>query len=326
MGKPGNLFLRARRLHAEGMNGRAPKNRSPYVLSGASGMLGTALRNALAMEKLPIVQLVRSAPAAEGQLEWNPAASPPLAHPSAMEGCEAAIHLSGSSIAGHRWTAARRREIKASRVDSTRALATALAGLRKPPRTLVVASATGFYGNRGEEVLTEASASGSGFLAEVCREWEEAAQPAVEAGIRVVHLRFGVVLGEGGALAQMLRPFRLGLGARLGNGWQWMSWVSLADAVAAILFALDTESLAGAVNVTSPYPVTNAEFTQALGRQVGKAAFLAIPAFAVRLAFGAMANEALLASTRAIPTRLLEGGFYFTLPTVDKAIANALMN
>jgi uncharacterized protein (TIGR01777 family) len=308
------------------MDARAQAKQAPYVVSGASGMLGTALRNALAAEKLPTVQLVRGAPTTEGQLEWNPAAGSPLAHPAALEGCQAAIHLSGSSVAEHRWTAAYKREIAASRVESTRALATVLAGLQRPPQTLLVASAIGIYGDRGDEELTEESAPGRGFLAGICREWEAAARPAVEAGIRVVHLRFGAVLAPGyGALAQMLPPFRRGLGGRLGNGRQWMSWVSLADAIAAILYALDTPSLAGPVNVTSPNPVTNADFTRALGRQLGKPAFLAVPAFAVRLVFGAMANEALLSSTRAVPARLQKGGFYFTLPTVDKAIAAALL-
>jgi uncharacterized protein (TIGR01777 family) len=213
----------------------------------------------------------------------------------------------------------------ASRVDSTQALATALAGLRRPPRTLLVASAVGIYGNRGGELLDETSKPGAGFLAELCRQWEAAARPATEAGIRVVHLRFGVILGPGpGALARMLPLFRLGLGGRLGNGRQWMSWISLADAIGAVLCVLETPALAGAMNLTAPSPVTNAEFTRILARQLRRPAFLPVPAFALRLALGQMADEVLLSSARAVPVRLLAAGFRFTHPTLGEALAAAL--
>jgi len=256
---------------------------------------------------------------------WSPAATPAVADLGALEGCAAAVHLSGASVAGQRWTAAYRREMMASRVDSTRALATLLAGLRTPPRALLVASAVGYYGDRGDQLLDETSLPGEGFLADLCRQWEAAAQPAVEAGIRVVHLRFGVVLGPGpGALARMLPIFRLGLGGRLGSGRQWMSWISVEDAMRALLFALETPSLAGPVNLTAPSPVTNAEFTRLLARQLRRPSFLPVPAFALRLALGQMADEALLASTRAVPSRLLVAGFRFAHPTVDKALAAAL--
>jgi uncharacterized protein len=298
---------------------------SKIVLSGASGMLGTALRQRLGALQVPIVQLVRGAPGEDGQVSWNPAATPAIADPSALEGCSTAIHLSGASVAAHRWTAAYRQELKASRVDSTRALAGILVGLHQPPQTLVVASAVGIYGDRGEAVLDEASAPGVGFLAEVCQQWEQAARPAVDAGMRVVHARFGVVLGRGrGALEKMLPVFRLGLGGRLGSGLQWMSWVSLEDAVAAILFALKTESLSGPVNVVSPNPVTNAEFTRVLARLVHRPAVLRVPAFALRLALGQMADEALLASARVVPAQLLTAGFEFAHPIVDQALADAL--
>jgi hypothetical protein len=188
-----------------------------------------------------------------------------------------------------------------------------------------VASAVGIYGDRGDELLDENSAPGAGFLAEICRQWEAAATPAVQAGIRVVHLRFGVVLGPGqGALEQMLPPFRVGLGARLGSGRQWMSWVGLADVVAAILFALECPDLSGPLNVTAPNPVTNSEFTRALGRQLHRRAFLAVPAFALRIMFGQMADEALLASARAVPVKLQAAGFQFSLPTVEDALREAL--
>ena len=299
------------------------------VLSGASGMVGTALRRRLAARGASVVQLVRGAPGGENQVAWDPSA-PAIANASALEGCAAAVHLSGASVAAHRWTANYRKELTASRVDSTRALAQTLASLRERPQTLVVASAVGIYGNRGEEVLDEDSAPGEGFLAEVCRAWEEAARPALDAGIRVVHTRFGVVLGRGlraheqGALEKMLPVFRLGLGGRLGSGRQWMSWVSLEDAVAAILFALETRSLAGPVNVVAPNAVTNAEFTQALARRVHRPAVLPVPAFALRLALGPMADEALLASARVAPAKLMAAGFEFVHATVDEALAAAL--
>lgn len=295
------------------------------ALSGASGMLGTALRHALSTRRNETLQLVRGAPATSSQLGWNPAAEPPLADPAALEGLAAAIHLSGASVAGGRWTAAYRREIAVSRVRSTQSLAGLLAGLHRPPRVLLVASAVGFYGDRGEELLDEESAPGTGFLAALCKQWEAAAQPAVEVGIRVVNLRFGVVLGRGpGALARMLPVFRMGLGGRLGTGRQWMSWISLGDAINAILFAMDTAALAGAVNMTSPNPVRNAEFTRALARQLGRPAVLPVPAFALRLALGQMADEALLASARAVPGRLTAAGFRFTHPSLEEALAAAL--
>jgi len=302
---------------------------SRILLSGASGLLGSALRKSLAAGDMPALQLVRRPPAYAAELEWNPAADPAIPNPESLEGFGAAIHLSGSNVAAHRWTPAYKREMAVSRVQSTRALARTLAGLSKPPRALLVASATGIYGNRGDELLDERSAPGSGFLADLCRQWEAAAQPAVDAGIRVVHLRFGVVLGPSsaahpGALDKMLPIFRLGLGGPLGSGRQWMSWISLHDTAAAILFALETPSLAGPVNLTAPNPVTNAEFTRALARQVHRPASFAAPAFALRLALGEMANEALLASARALPAKLGAMGFQFAHPTIDQALAAAL--
>jgi len=307
-------------------------NLPPCLLSGASGMLGTALRRALAAQATPVVRLVRSpgragAPA-QGEVVWSPGAESPLASASALAGCRAAVHLSGANVGAHRWTAAYKQEIAESRVASTRALALALAALQQPPECLIVASAVGFYGDRGDEVLDETSPAGTGFLAEVCRQWEQAAQPAIDAGIRVVHLRLGVVLGpRGGALEQMLPAFRLGLGGPLGSGRQWMSWISLEDAVRAILFALSppaSEALAGPVNLTAPQPVTNAEFTRLLAAHLHRPAFFRAPAFALRLAFGQMADETLLASARVLPARLTAAAFQFTHPTVDRALACAL--
>jgi uncharacterized protein len=294
------------------------------ALSGASGMLGTALRSRLAAARLGVTQLVRG-PAAAGQVRWDPGANPAVASARELEGHGAAIHLSGASLTGQRWSAAYRRKLVASRVDSTRALAEALAGLKRPPRTLIVASAVGVYGDRGDEVLSESSPPGRGFLAGLCQLWEAAAQPARDASIRVVHARFGVVLGPGqGALAKMLPIFRLGLGGRLGSGRQWMSWVSLEDVVAAIVFVLKTPALGGPVNVTAPNPVTNEAFARAIAKAMRRPAIIPAPAFALRLVLGPMADEALLASTRALPRRLVEAGFQFSAPTVEDALASAL--
>jgi uncharacterized protein (TIGR01777 family) len=287
-------------------------------------MLGTALHQALIASGRATLQLVRRNPVGEGQLQWNPTASSAISNSARLAGLDAAIHLGGANLAGHRWTAAWKREIRLSRVDSTRALARALVALPQPPHTLLVASAVGIYGDRGDELLDENSQVGKGFLADVCQEWEAATEPARQAGIRVVHLRFGVVLHPAtGALAKMLPLFRLGLGGRLGSGRQWMSWITLVDAVSAILFALDTASLDGPVNLAAPEPVTNTEFTRALSRAVHRPAILPAPAFALRLALGQMADEALLASARAVPFRLLSAGFQFAHPTIDSALAAA---
>ena len=296
-----------------------------YLLSGASGMLGGALRAAFAERRFSTRQLVRRPARAPGEVEWNPAAAVAIPDPEPLEGVAAAIHLSGASLAAHRWDAAYKQEMADSRVRSTHALAELLARLRRPPQALLMASATGIYGDRGDEILDESSAAGSGFLADLCRAWEAAAQPDVEAGIRVVHLRFGVVLGGGaGALGRMAPMFRLGLGGRLGAGRQWMSWIGLQDAVSAILFLLENPAIAGAVNMAAPNPVTNAEFTRALGRLLHRPTILPVPAFALRLALGEMAREALLASVRVRPAKLIGAGFRFAQPTVEEALAAAL--
>jgi len=295
------------------------------LLSGGSGMVGKAVLRALAERGARVLQLVRRDAGSSSQLHWNPEAATAFRDAEPLEGVTAAIHLSGANVAAHRWTAAYKQEIWQSRVHSTRALAEALAGLRRRPPTLIVASATGIYGDRGDEILDESAAPGNGFLADVCQEWELAARPAAEAGIRVVHTRFGVIVGPGeGALAKMLPLFRLGLGGRLGSGKQWMSWVSLDDVVGAILFALETRAVAGPVNVTAPNPVTNAEFTRALDKAVHRPAILPAPAFALRLALGEMADVALLASARAVPKKLSEAGFRFAFPTIEGALARAV--
>ena len=287
-------------------------------------MLGSALLGKLRAEGAEVIQLVRRQPSHCGEMQWRAGESIEFDE-NLQEGIKAAVHLSGANLATHRWTEAYRREIRASRVETTRGLATALARLRKPPEVMLVASAVGIYGDRGDEVLTEISAPGVGFLAEVCREWEGAPQPALEAGIRVVHMRFGVVLGAGaGALGKMLPIFRLGLGGRLGSGRQWMSWVGIEDLVAAVRFLMQSTEISGAVKVTAPNPVTNAEFTQALGRALRRPAVLPAPAFALRMAMGMMADEALLASARVVPRRLMDAGFQFAQPAIEQVLAAAL--
>jgi uncharacterized protein len=328
-----------------------------YLLTGASGMLGRAIRNAMSARQMPSLQLSRSTAAPRspanaqpsgknggqaqgngsralqyvavsisGEVPWNYAATPPIARPELLEGLEAAIHLCGANVMAHRWTPAYKREIVSSRVDSTRVLAKELASLKHPPRTLLVASGSGFYGNRGEELLDESSTPGSGFLADLCRQWEEAAKPAVDAGIRVVHLRMGIVLGPdpAGMVGRLMHVFRWGLGGRLGSGKQWMSWISIADLISAIFFLLEHASISGPVNLTAPNPVTNAQFARALARQLHRPAFMAVPAAALRLRFGEFADEALLSGCRAFPSRLNGAGFQFVHPTVDQALAAAL--
>jgi uncharacterized protein len=256
---------------------------------------------------------------------WDPYAARPMSHPEALEGTTAAVHLSGVNVAGRRWTSAYKREILESRVTPTHALATLLAGLKAKPAVLVCASAIGIYGSRGDEVLTESSLPGSGFLPEVCLAWERASQPAADAGIRVVHVRFGVVLSpEGGALAQMLPLFRAVLGGRLGSGRQWVSWIALPDVIGAIEFALQTASLSGPVNVVAPNPVTNLEFTRALGRALHRPTLLPAPGFALRLAFGEMAQATILASERVLPARLSAAGFHFAYPEIEAALRAVL--
>ena len=301
------------------------------LLTGSSGLIGTSLGRTLRGKRISIISLHRQALHGARVLNegvpglWDPYAAAPMSRPREIEGITAAVHLSGANLAGRRWTSSYKQEILESRVKPTHALATMLAGLRPKPKVLVCASAIGIYGGRGDEVLTEASSPGSGFLPELCLAWERATKPASKAGIRVVHLRFGVVLSpEGGALAQMLPIFRAGLGGRLGSGRQWISWVALPDVTRAIEFALETSSLAGAVNVVAPNPVTNLQFTRSLGRVLHRPTLLPVPAFALRLAFGEMAEALLLNGQRAIPERLEREGFQFDDQRIAQGLARAL--
>lgn len=294
------------------------------AVSGSSGLIGSALVAHLRAQGHEALRLVRheAAPRSD-EVAFDP--SQGLVDATALEGLDGVVHLAGANVAEGRWTKARMAEIWESRRLPTLALARALAGLRRKPRVLVCASAVGAYGSRGDAWQTEDSPRGNGFLADVCRAWEEACAPAAAAGIRVVNLRFGVVLSRhGGALAKMLTPFKLGAGGRLGAGTQWMPWVSLADAVAAAAFALSNDALSGPVNVTAPEPVTNQVFTKALGRALGRPTFAPMPAFAARLLFGRMADEMLLASTRAAPARLEAARFVFQHRDIHAALAAAL--
>ncbi len=301
---------------------------SPVILTGASGLLGTALRQAFAAAGTPCIQLVRSAAQANARsIVWNPAATPcvqPEDWPR-LEGARAVIHLSGENLAAGRWTPARKLRFAQSRVDSTQNLSALLAQLHAPPAVLLCASAIGFYGDCGDAVLTEDAAAGTGFLPELCVAWEQAADRARACGIRVVPLRFGVVLDQAeGALAKMLPLFRLGLGGRLGQGSQWMSWIALVDVVRAVRHLLEAAHLDGPVNLVAPHPVTNAEFTRTLAQQLHRPALVPAPAFALRALLGEMAEAMLLPSTRVLPARLLHDGFLFEHATLDSALRSIL--
>jgi uncharacterized protein (TIGR01777 family) len=289
------------------------------VIAGASGLIGSALSRALRDEGHRVRRLVRRAAERENEIAWNPARRE--LDPQALTAADAIVNLAGESLADGRWTARRRERILRSRTDSTRTLVSALEKLERRPAVLLNASAVGFYGDRGDEVVDESSPVGVGFLPEVCRAWETCAAGAAALGVRVVLLRFGVVLArQGGALAKMLPVFRAGLGGRLGNGRQWMSWIGLDDAVGAIRHALRDERCRGPVNVVAPAPVRNAEFTTALGRALHRPTVLQVPAVVLHAVFGRMADEALLASTRAIPQKLLETGYTFRMATVGPAL------
>jgi uncharacterized protein len=291
------------------------------LVSGSSGLIGSALLPALKAGGYEVVCLGRGR-SGNGRIRWDPAQ--PLA-PQSVSGFDAVIHLAGESIAS-RWTESKKRAIRDSRVLGTRHLAEALARAASPPRVLISASAIGFYGDRDDEILREESASGgSGFLPEVCREWEAAAGPAVQAGIRTTFLRTGIVLSaEGGALKQMLPPFRMGLGGKIGSGRQWMSWIDLRDEIGTIRHILMNESLRGPINSVSPAPVTNAEFTKTLASVLSRPAIFPMPAFAARLVFGQMGDELLLGSQRVAPDKLSATGYVFQKPDLRKTLEDIL--
>jgi hypothetical protein len=297
------------------------------LVSGSTGFVGTALIEALEGQGHQIARLVRPESTQKGasvsraqSVDWDPAAG--LFDAESAEGADALVHLAGASIADGRWNDARKQLLRTSRVDATRHLFGALAKLQRPPRVIVAASAIGYYGNRGDESLTEASPSGTEFLARVCREWEAEIARGAEFGARVVTLRFGVILAEhGGALAKMVAPFKLGVGGRLGDGRQWMSWITLQETVRIIQFALATATLSGPVNTVAPNPVRNSEFTTILAKTLHRPALFPAPAFALRLALGEMADALLLSSQRVSPSRLTVSGYTFQQPDLAGALA-----
>ncbi len=294
------------------------------LISGASGLIGKALVTALRAQGHNVSRLVRPGGAASaGDIAWD--AMTATIDVAAMEGKDAVVHLSGASIAQGRWTAARKAVIRSSRIDTTRVLVDALASVRRKPRVFVSASAIGCYGDRGDEILTESSTIGTDFLALAVRDWEAEASRAEISGIRTVMLRFGVILsGEGGALPQMLMPFKFGMGGRLGSGKQWMSWIALEDAVGIVCSAIANENLAGPLNVVAPNPLTNAEFTRIAAAVLHRPAIFAAPAFALRIALGEMADALLLASQRVMPERLLAAGYAFRFLEFESALRSAL--
>ncbi|MHB1193782.1 MAG: TIGR01777 family oxidoreductase [Longimicrobiales bacterium] len=306
--------LERHRLHAA-------RPRLTVAVTGASGLVGQALTHFLTTGGHTVLPLVRRKErAVGGAIHWNPRTGEIDAE--ALARADAVVHLAGASIAGGRWTDDRKKVIRESRVQGTDLLSRTLASLgSKAPRVLVSGSATGYYGNRGDERLDESAGPGGGFLAEVVKAWEAAASPAERAGIRVVRLRTGVVISPaGGALGQMLLPFKMGVGGRLGSGRQYFSWVDLDDLVAAIVHVLYEPSLQGPVNATAPNPVTNAAFTDALGRALGRPTVLPVPAFAVRAAFGQLGEEALLWGQRVLPAKLERSGFRFSYEGVEDSL------
>ncbi len=289
------------------------------LVTGSHGLIGSALVPFLATAGHSVARLGRSG----GDIVWNPAAG--SIDGERLEGFDAVIHLAAEGLGGLRWTAEKKAKVRDSRAAGTRLLCETLARLNRPPKILLSASAIGFYGNRGSEILDEDSSGGAGFLAGVCREWEEATRPAAEHGIRVAHLRFGIVLSPaGGALARMLPAFRCGAGGPFGTGWQYMSWIAIDDVLGAIGCALATDKLAGPINVVGPYVTNNRDFAKTLGSVLNRPSLLRMPAFGLRLAFGELADEVLLASARVEPRKLLDAGYVFRYPNLEGALRHVL--
>jgi len=296
------------------------------LVSGAHGLVGKALVKSLTKDGHEIVSLVRrESVVAKTEIEWHPNRGQIDAQQ--LEGFDVVIHLAGESIASGRWTEDKKLRIRESRVKGTTLLSESLARLSRPPATFISASAIGYYGNRGDELLTEQSATGKGFLSEVCVAWEKATGAAEAKGIRTVHTRFGIILDtDGGALEKMLTPFRMGVGGKLGDGKQWMSWIALDDVVRGLRFLIDNQTVRGPVNFTAPNPVTNAEFTKTLGSVLSRPTIFPVPVFAARLAFGEMADALLLSSARVEPSRLQDEGFKFEYSDLLLALQAILKN
>ena len=294
------------------------------LLTGSHGLVGSALMKSLESDGHEVRPMVRYATGyGSKEIEWSPERYSIAL--SRIEGFDAVVHLAGENIAEGRWSDEKKQRIRESRVKGTQLLSEALASLNSRPATFLCASAIGFYGDRGDETLVETSPPGQGFLPEVCVEWENSTREAAEKGIRTVNMRFGIILAEeGGALAKMLTPFRMGVGGTFGSGKQWMSWILLEDVIRAIKQALTTEALSGPVNYVAPNPVRNAEFTKTLGRVLSRPTLFPVPEFAVKLLFGQMGEELLLGSQRVEPARLKESGFEFQYPQLEAALRHLL--
>jgi uncharacterized protein len=293
------------------------------LVTGATGLVGSELVPYLTRKGHEVYRLTRSKPIEAHDIVWDPARQQlPKAR---VEGSEVVIHLAGENIAGKRWNAKVKGDLRASRVEGTKLLCETISQLNTLPKTLICASAIGYYGNRGNDLLNETSAPGSGFLADVCRDWEAACEPARAKGIRVINLRIGVILSvKGGGLAKMLTPFKMGVGGVLGSGNQYWSWICIDDVVRIIDHCMTHENISGPVNATSPCPVTNYEFTKTLGTVLGRPSLIPTPAFAARLALGEMADELLLSSARVMPNRLSETGYQFLFPSLEPALRHLL--
>ena len=304
---------------SEGRSSARGAHVKQVVVSGASGLLGTALTELLSANGHEVIRLVRGKPSVVGEVAWDPSAGKLDA--AEVAGADAFIHLSGENVSEGRWSDERRKRIIDSRTQTTELIARTIAKMKKKPSVFVSASAIGFYGSRGDDLLDETSPTGGDFLADVCRRWEAATAEASDAGVRTVKLRFGVVLSvRGGALAKLLPIFKMGLGGRVGDGRQYMSWVSMPDAIRASSFALSEDGLSGAVNVVAPNPVTNRELASTLGRVLGRPSFFPVPKVAIDLAFGEMGRETVLASQRVTPRKLLDAGFKFEHATLESAL------
>lgn len=294
------------------------------LVTGSSGLVGSALIPLLLNQGHRVVRLVRQKTApAEDAAVWDPSAG--KLETSSLQQTDAVVHLAGENIGTARWSEAQKKRIRESRVQGTKLMSESLARLEVPPRVLMSASAVGFYGSRGDDVLTEEEPAGSDFLAEVCKDWEAATEPARQKGVRVVNLRAGMAIsGKGGALTAMLKAFKAGAGGKLGDGQQFISWIAIDDLTRVITYVISNESLSGPVNAVSPNPVRNAEFAEILGKVLGRPTFMSMPAPVVRLLFGEMADALLLASQRAQPRRLLETGFTFQFPHLEATLRHVL--
>lgn len=292
------------------------------AITGATGLVGSRLVSRLEERGDEVYRLVRSEPKAANEIHWNPAGG--TIDKDGLEGMDAVVHLAGASIAGGLWTEKRKRLIRSSRVDGTALLSQALASLNEPPKVLVSTSAIGYYGDGGQQVITEGSPSGDDFLAEVCRAWEHAAGPAKQSGIRVVHPRFGLVLdGGGGMLPLMSLPFKLGMGGDIGSGDQYMSWIMLDDLVDILIESIENDAISGPINAVAPHPVTNSEFTKAMGRALKRPTFMKVPAFAAKALGGQLVEQLILVSQRVVPAGLNDHGFAFRYATIDAALEAA---